>query len=115
MLKEFNRQFNRVFAIGDIHGDMIDLTDKVDYIGDATKDDLLIILGDCAFFYNVFFDKPESDRARRKRAAVLPITILCIQGNHEQPFKEMTAEKSNSWAVTVMKLTEYTLPPTVPC
>lgn len=93
MIKELNRQFNRVFVTGDIHGDMTDLADRVEYIGSSTKDDLLIILGDCAFFYSVFFDKPENDRARRKFAAALPVTILCLQGNHEQPFKEMAADK----------------------
>ena len=49
-----NKQFNRIFVTGDIHGDMNDLADRVAHIGDTTKDDLFIILGDCAFFYSVY-------------------------------------------------------------
>jgi len=91
-MKKLNRQFNRVFVTGDVHGDMNDLAQRVAKIGDTTKDDLLILLGDVAFFYSVFFDKPQNDAARRKFAAELPITILCVQGNHEQPFCEMDAD-----------------------
>lgn len=88
-----NKIFNRVYITGDIHGDMNDLAARVECIPNASKDDLLIILGDCAFFYSVFFGKPESDTARQKYAAALPVTILCIQGNHEVPYKEMAAKK----------------------
>jgi len=92
-MKKFDKTFNRVFVTGDIHGDMNDLTSRVAYIGDATKDDLLILLGDIGFFYSVFFGKQNKDFERQKFAAELPITLLCVQGNHEQPFKEMAAER----------------------
>ena len=78
---------------GDVHGDMDDLAQRVAKICDTSKDDLIILLGDVGLFYSVFFDKPQNDAARRKFAAELPITILCVQGNHEQPFAEMDAEK----------------------
>ena len=89
----FNQKFNRVFVTGDIHGDMSDLFIRVGHIGNTTKDDLLILLGDVGFFYSVFFGKLQKDFERQEFAAALPITLLCIQGNHEQPFKEMAAEK----------------------
>ena len=92
-MKKLNRQFNRVFVTGDVHGDMDDLAQRVAKIGDTNKDDLIILLGDVGLFYSVYFDKPEKDEARRIMAAELPITLLCIQGNHEQPFAEMDAEK----------------------
>ncbi|MCL2630638.1 MAG: metallophosphoesterase [Firmicutes bacterium] len=93
MTKELSQQFNRVFVTGDIHGDMNDLAGRVMYIGDTTKDDLLILLGDIGFFYSVYYDKLQKDLERQKLAADLPITLLCIQGNHEQPFAEMAADK----------------------
>ena len=92
-LKTFNKQFDRVFVTGDIHGDVFDLEARVAKIGDATKDDLLIILGDIAFFYSLFHNDAAKDTARRAYAANLPITLLCVQGNHEQPFCEMDAER----------------------
>lgn len=48
-MTEFNRQFNRIFVTGDIHGDILDLANRVARIPDVSKDDLLIILGDCGF------------------------------------------------------------------
>ncbi|MCL2061109.1 MAG: metallophosphatase family protein [Firmicutes bacterium] len=92
-MKEFNKTFNRVFVTGDIHGDVFDLEKRVKNIPDISKDDLLIILGDCAFFYNHFFGETEKDFTRQDFAVELPITILCVQGNHEVPFKEMPAKK----------------------
>ena len=92
-MTDFKKKFDRVFVTGDIHGDMNDLASRVAYIGGTTKDDLLILLGDIGFFYSVYFGKQNKDFERQKWAAELPITLLCIQGNHEQPFNEMTAEK----------------------
>jgi 3-oxoacid CoA-transferase subunit A len=92
-MMDFNKRFDRVFITGDIHGDMNDLASRVAYVGDTTKDDLLILLGDIGFFYSVYFGKQNKDFERQKWAEELPITLLCIQGNHEQPFKEMAAEK----------------------
>jgi hypothetical protein len=76
-----------------IHGNVEDLSERVDAMA-ADEEDLLIILGDCAFFYNCYFKNSDPrDYKRQKEAANLPCTILCIQGNHEQPFKEMDAER----------------------
>lgn len=91
-MKSFNRQFNRVLT-GDIHGDVFDLEERIAKIGDASKDDLLIILGDVAFFYSVYHGEIRNDEKRREYAAQLPITLLCIQGNHEQPFREIKAKE----------------------
>lgn len=87
------KNINRVFITGDIHGDVKDFADRVESMM-STKDDLVIILGDCGFFYNCYYPGSEfRDESRRKFAKKLPCTILCVQGNHEQPFKEMEAEK----------------------
>ena len=94
-MKEINKTFNRVFVTGDIHGDGEDLAYRVSCISDASKDDLLIILGDCAFFYYVYYGNLKKDYKFQNFCSALPITILAIQGNHEMPFKEMPAEKIN--------------------
>ena len=92
-MQNLSRQLNRVFVTGDIHGDWRDLTYRVDRIPDASKDDLLIVLGDCGFFYYHYYGNTKKDYEFQDYAANLPITILCIQGNHEVPFKEMPAER----------------------
>jgi 3-oxoacid CoA-transferase subunit A len=89
-----DRQFNRVYVTGDFHGQISDLAERVECIPNSSKDDLLIVLGDCAFFYSVYYNDLGKDFARQKYAAKLPITLLCIQGNHEVPYKEMLAKKN---------------------
>ena len=92
-MKNLDRKFNRIFVTGDIHGDVRDLWERICTVHDASKDDLLIILGDCGLFYYHFYGSTKKDYLRQAAASELPITILCIQGNHEVPFKEMPAEK----------------------
>jgi len=93
-MEEYNRRFNRVFVTGDVHGDIADLTERIKKIENPTKDDLLILLGDCGFFFDCRdAEYSPKDVERRKRAAELPITLLCVQGNHEVPFDEMDAEE----------------------
>jgi predicted phosphodiesterase len=69
----------RAFVMGDIHG-------QVGRIRDFCKDektttnDILILLGDVGFNYNF----NEYDRVRKEFVSKLPITLLCIHGNHEE-------------------------------
>lgn len=94
--KDLDRNFNRVFVTGDIHGDMVDLEQRVESMG-ADKDDLVVLLGDCGFYFDSFYADEgriaKTDYDKLVRASKLPCTILCVQGNHEQPFKEMCATK----------------------
>lgn len=92
-MKEFNKSFNRIFVTGDIHGDYFDLRYRVGKIPDASKDDLLIILGDCAFFYHHYYGDTERDYNFQELCAELPVTILAIQGNQEVPYREMPADR----------------------
>ena len=50
------------------------------YTVQSTTDDILIILGDAGINY---FGGGK-DRALKRLLAELPITLLCIHGNHEQ-------------------------------
>ena len=80
-MTEFDKTFNRIFVTGDIHGDYYDLANRVSRIPDVSKDDLLIILGDCAFFYYHYHGNIAKDYKFQERCTELPITILAIQGN----------------------------------
>ncbi len=95
-IKDLDKSFERVFVTGDIHGEIIDLEDRVESMM-ATKNDLLILLDDCGFYYDSYFADEgkiaSTDYDKLVRASKLPCTILCVQGNHEQPFKEMSAKR----------------------
>ncbi|MDR2265967.1 MAG: metallophosphoesterase [Christensenellaceae bacterium] len=92
-MKDYQKTFKRVFVTGDVHADRYDLEIRVSRIPRVSKDDLLIILGDSGFFYNVFHNDIETDYLLQDFANSLPITILCIQGNHELPFKRLKLER----------------------
>lgn len=69
----------RLFITGDIHGE----TERIERfcrMAETTEDDLLIILGDAGF--NYYLNK--RDEALKESVSSLPITILCIHGNHEE-------------------------------
>lgn len=90
------REGSRVFVTGDIHGDVEEFVSRVEKMG-AKENDVVVILGDCGFFYDTFYASEgkvaKSDFDRMQKAAALPCFVLCVQGNHEVPFDEMpTAE-----------------------
>ena len=69
----------RVFVMGDIHGQVGRVRDFCKE-EKTTTNDILILLGDAGFNYNF----NEYDRARKEFVSKLPITLLCIHGNHEE-------------------------------
>lgn len=67
-----------IYITGDLHGQL----DNVIYLTqkhNTTKEDIVVILGDAGF--NYYGDG--RDEYMKKRAERLPITFLCIHGNHE--------------------------------
>ena len=87
----------RVFITGDIHCDLTDLFDRVKNLN-LKKEDVLILLGDSGLEYYSFFSKPNlsswDDRVQKRLREMIPSTIICVQGNHEVPFKEMHGNDS---------------------
>ena len=73
--------FNRIFLRGDTHGDFFWLKDWCKN-ENTSKNDALIILGDVGI--NYWLTKRSSDTSNKKKIAAAPITLLCIQGNHEK-------------------------------
>ena len=69
----------RIFVCGDIHGQVGRVRDFCKE-ENTTSNDILILLGDVGLNYN--FD--EYDVARKDFLAKLPITLICIHGNHEE-------------------------------
>ena len=76
---------NRVFLSGDTHGEL-DLDKVTEYFEDLTlydddlsKDDYLIILGDAGLLW----DGGAQDEAVQQTLKDLPVTVLWLDGNHE--------------------------------
>ena len=70
--------FENIYLTGDTHGDFRDLITKSIRYG-ITERDLLIILGDVGI--NYFGDY--RDQKHKDWLSMIPVTILCIRGNHE--------------------------------
>ena len=68
-----------IFITGDKHGSFESIS-KFCYINGTTKSDILIILGDVGL--NYYLNK--KDNYLKRIVSKLPITIFCIQGNHEE-------------------------------
>lgn len=74
------------YLTGDTHGSFKRVEDFCKAY-QTSKDDVLIILGDAGF--NYYLD--ERDKRGKDHAASLPITLLCVHGNHEErPFNIKT-------------------------
>ena len=60
---------------------------------DTTRDDLIIILGDAGI--NYFLDG--SDLGLKRELSLLPVTLLCIHGNHEERPGEIDGYEEMPW------------------
>lgn len=89
--KDRMKLLGRIFFTGDTHGDF----DRIAAFCKkykTTKKDVLIILGDAGVnFMGLNCKNQDQDRFKKQFLADLPITILCIHGNHEmRPYKVLT-------------------------
>ena len=69
---------SRVFITGDKHGNFRFLKSWCQRVG-TTKDDYLIVLGDCGINYWL----TKRDKKLKHQISKCPITLICIHGNHE--------------------------------
>ncbi|MCL2120642.1 MAG: metallophosphoesterase [Clostridiales bacterium] len=67
-----------IYITGDTHRNFTRVKDLCLITG-STTDDVLIILGDAGINY---YGEPE-DRALKEQLSKMPITLLCLHGNHE--------------------------------
>lgn len=69
-----------IYITGDKHGDIEFIRDFCKHHPNCTRDDVLIILGDVGF--NFYLNREE--KKAKKMISKLPITVLCVHGNHEE-------------------------------
>lgn len=80
-----------IYLTGDTHGDFRRIELFCEHV-QSTKEDVLIILGDVGA--NYYLNK--TDERNKAYLAQLPITLLCIHGNHEQrPWATFGYEEKN--------------------
>ena len=100
------KNYSRIFVTGDIHGDVKDLQFR-SICASLTKDDLLIILGDCAFEYTSYYHPEVLSEKDIKRqlwtVKNIPATIVCVQGNHETPFNQMHGKKVSMFGTEIIE------------
>ena len=70
---------NRAYVIGDRHGRFKEIK-QLCYEQKTTLDDYVVILGDVGLNYHC----NELDIPNKRHLSKLPITIICIHGNHEE-------------------------------
>ena len=74
-----HREFDRVFDFCEEYG--------------TTPEDILIVLGDAGI--NYYLD--ESDQMLKQELSRLPVTLLCIHGNHEERPAEINTYEERPW------------------
>lgn len=92
-----------IYLTGDTHGDFRRIAAFCD-IQKTTSADTLVILGDAGINYN----KPKSAAPLKAQIAELPITLLCIHGNHEARPQTIPTYHNKAWnGGTVLIEDEY--------
>lgn len=96
----------KVYLTGDIHGDIGDLFDRIEGYN-LKEQDILILLGDSGLEFHSFYTKPKispwDDKVQKRLREKIPATIICVQGNHDVPFKEMHGENSKIFGANAKK------------
>jgi len=82
-----------IYITGDTHGDFKRVIAFCDFVR-SSKDDTLVILGDVGINYR--YDKNEYNRKRALNK--LPVTLLCIHGNHEMRPESIKSYKEIQWS-----------------
>lgn len=77
---------------GDVHRDFRRIRALCDSV-ETGKEDVLIILGDAGINYYGW----RKDRKLKEQLAELPITLLCVHGNHEQRPYTLPFYKETEW------------------
>ena len=93
-----------IYITGDKHGNF-DGIKEFCAENETTKDDVLIILGDAGINYYL----NQQDKELKDGIALLPITLFCIHGNHEERPNKIPSYTSIKWKNGVVYL-EYEYP-----
>lgn len=82
-----------LYITGDMHGDFSRINFFCSMQPLTPEHDTLIILGDAGL--NYYGDR--RDAARKASVSRLPLTLLCIHGNHEMRPEKIAVYKENIW------------------
>ena len=82
-----------IYVTGDLHGYIGRVVRFCEHQGTA-RDDVLVVLGDAGINYW----RDESDEDLKRVIADLPITLLCIHGNHEVRPQSIPTYEELSWS-----------------
>lgn len=89
--------FQRIWAMGDIHGSYLPIENfwrrNKDNVNFSTETDCIILLGDVGA--NYFFNK--RDKEFKKKLMRYPFTYFCIRGNHESRVSACVQKDPNNW------------------
>lgn len=72
-----------IYVTGDIHGNAIEIRDRVSQIHNPSKDDFIIIAGDAGFEYQDYIMGKAKREARK-----FPGTWIVLRGNHDSRYWE---------------------------
>ena len=87
-----------IYITGDTHGDFSRILEFC-HINKTTKDDVMIVLGDACINYH----NNEKDDLLKELLDYLPVTLLCIHGNHEErPY--LVKNKNNKYIYKEKKM-----------
>ena len=81
------------YITGDCHGDFSRIYDFCEFYNTSQKDDVMIVLGDAGI--NYFLD--ERDNWLKDELSLLPITLFCIHGNHEERPYNISTYLEKDW------------------
>lgn len=82
-----------VYITGDCHGDFEKIIEFCEDACTAAEDDILVILGDAGINYH----GSPSDNELKQMLSDLPITLLCIHGNHEMRPESIDTYDEAEW------------------
>lgn len=89
--------FNRIWAIGDIHGSFLPIKNfwhrNKDNINFSKETDCIILLGDVGA--NYFFNY--RDKKFKEQLEKYPFTYFCIRGNHEKRASVIASQNPDQW------------------
>ena len=81
-----------IYLTGDTHGDFDRVASFCDKVK-STKEDILVVLGDAGINY---YGNPKDERLK-EFLHDLPITLLCIHGNHEKRPQTISSYQKTLW------------------
>lgn len=82
-----------IYITGDTHGDFDRIEEFCELYGTTQEDDIIIILGDAGINYSL----GDRDIRLKEQLSLLPITLFCVHGNHEEHPYNISTYEEKEW------------------